>query len=97
MLLRHQTGEIRFVNSVTGGLVKIRFTIGGLFRNFSMLTDETTEAYYTHGVYDLGKVAAAESTPSLNFCSMQGIALRLGFFTYTIEDGCLEADVLWTM
>ncbi len=30
----------------------------------------------------------------LQFCSMKGIALRLGFSTYTIHDGCLEAKLL---
>lgn len=97
LLLRHQTGEIRFVNSVTGGPVEIRFTILDRFRNFSVSTDETTENYYSHGVYELNDAVAAESTASLKFCSMKGIALRLGFFTSTIQDGCLEADILWTM
>lgn len=97
VLLRHQTGEIRFVNSVTGGPVEIRFAIGDRFKDFSIHTDETTEAYYSHGVYDLGEALAAEATASLKFCSMKGIALRLGFFTSTIQDGCLEAEVLWTM
>lgn len=97
VLLRHQTGEIRFVNSVTGGPVEIRFVIGDRFRKFSVHADETTKAYYSHGVYDLGEPLAAEATASLKFCSMKGIALRLGFFTYTIQDGCLEAEILWTM
>ncbi len=97
LLLRHQTGAIRFVNSVTGGPVEIRFTVGDRFKNFSVHTDENTEAYYSHGVYDLNGAVAGESPASLQFCSMKGIVLRLGFSTYTIYDGCLEAKLLWTM
>lgn len=97
VLLRHQTGDIRFINSVTGRPVEIRFTVGGRFKNFSMHTDETTEAYYSHGAYAVNDAVASEAPASLKFCSMQGIELRLGFLTYTIRDGCLEAEVLWTM
>lgn len=97
LLLRRQTGEIRFVNSVTGGPVEISFTVLDRFRRFSVQTDKTTEAYYSHGVYELNGAVAGEAKASMNFCSMKGIALRLGFFTYTIQDGCLEAELLWTM
>ena len=94
---RRRTGEIRFVNSVTGMPVTINFVILDRFRQFSVQTDETTRAYYSHGVYDLDATLADEATTSLKFCSMKGMTLRLGFSTYTIQDGCLEAELLWIM
>ncbi|MFH0785642.1 MAG: hypothetical protein V2B20_27355 [Pseudomonadota bacterium] len=97
VLLRHQTGEIRFVNSVTGGSVEIGFSVLDRFRNFSIRTDPVTEAYYSHGVYDLDRAIAGEVQTKLNFCSMKGIVLRLGFSTYKIQNSCLEAELLWTM
>lgn len=97
LLWRGQTGSIRFVNSVTGQPVEIDFRIGRLFQNFSVATDETTEAYYTHGVYPMGEALAAESERSLKFCSSTGIELRLGFYHVHLRDGCLEARLLWTL
>jgi hypothetical protein len=96
LLWRGQTGSIRFVNSVTGEPVAIDFRIGRLFQNFSVATDATTEAYYTHGVYPMGAALAAESNRSLKFCSSTGIKLRLGFYHVHLQDGCLEARLLWT-
>jgi len=60
VLFRWQTGTISFVNSVTGEPVTIRFTLNGQFQNFSVSTDETTEAYYSHGVYDLNRAVSQE-------------------------------------
>ena len=41
VLLRRQTGEIHFKNSVTGGTVEIGFSVLDRFRNFSMRTDSS--------------------------------------------------------
>lgn len=97
VLFRWQTGSICFVNSVTGQPVVIRFTIRSQFQNFSVSADETTEAYYSHGVYDLNHAVSSESTNHLKFCSMKGIILKMGFYTFSIQDGCLEVDLLWTL
>jgi hypothetical protein len=97
VLFRWQTGQIRFVNSVTGQPVVIGFAIHNRFQNFSVTTDETTEAYYSHGVYDMNRAVSIESTNRLNFCSMKGIILKMGFYTFTVQDGCLEVDLLWTL
>ena len=97
LLWRGQTGSIRFVNSVTGEPVAIDFRIGRLFQNFSVATDDTTEAYYTHGVYPMGSALAAESTRLLRFCSGTGMALTLGFYDIHLQGGCLEARLLWTL
>ena len=97
VLFRWQTGTIAFVNSVTGQPVVIRFTIGSRFHNFSVSTDETTEAYYSHGVYDLNQAVSQESVNPLKFCSMKGISLTMGFYTLIVQDGCLEVYLLWTL
>jgi hypothetical protein len=97
VLWRGQTGSIRFVNSVTGQPVAIAFRIGRLFQEFSVATEATTEAYYTHGVYPLGAALAAESNRSLKLCSGTGIELRLGFYHVHLQGGCLEARLLWTL
>ena len=97
VFLRWQSGEIQFINSVTGRPVSIGLHIGRRFQAFSVLTDETTEAYYTNGTYDMNTRAAQESTDHLRFCSVKGISLRLGFYTYSIKDGCLEVTLLWTL
>ncbi len=97
VLWRGQTGSVRFVNSVTGQPVAIGFRIGRLFQDFSVVTDATTEAYYTHGVYPMGDALAAESNRSLKFCSSTGIELRLGFYHVHLLNGCLEARLLWTL
>jgi hypothetical protein len=96
MLFRGQSGVIRFVNSVTGGPVTIHFRIGGRFQDFSVVTDETTEAYYTSGLFSLNEAVSKESTEALRFCSMKGISLRLGFYDFYLKGGCLEAKLLWT-
>jgi hypothetical protein len=97
VLLRWQSGAIRFINSVTEKPVTIRFRIGGLFHAFSVSTDEATEAYYTHGLYVMDAAVATEATDVLRFCSMKGIALDLGFYDFDLKDGCLEVKLLWTM
>ena len=97
LLWRGQTGGIHFVNSVTGEPVAIDFRIGRLFHAFSVATDATTEAYYTHGVYPMGAALAGESNRSLKLCSGTGIDLRLGFYHVHLQDGCLEARLLWTL
>lgn len=96
VLLRWQSGKIQFVNSVTEKPVTILFQIGGLFRNFTVLTDETTEAYYTNGLYSMNEAVSRESTNTLKFCSIKGISLTLGFYSFSLKDGCLEVDLLWT-
>jgi hypothetical protein len=97
VFFRGQSGDIQFVNSVTGRPVSIGLRIGRRFQAFSVLTDKTTEAYYTNGTYDMNTRAARESTDQLRFCSVKGITLRLGFYTYSIKDGCLEVTLLWTL
>ena len=95
VLLRWQSGQIRFVNSVTRRPVVIHFRIGSLFHDFAVSTDETTEDYYTNGLYSLNEVVAKESTDILRFCSVQGIRLTLGFYDLDLKDGCLEVRLLW--
>ncbi|RJQ65371.1 MAG: hypothetical protein C4519_28525 [Desulfobacteraceae bacterium] len=94
-LFRFQSGQIRFVNSVTDRPVAIHFRIGSRFQAFSYHTDETTEAYYTHGVYGLNQTAGEESTARLRFCSVKGLVLTIGFYTMRVQDGCLEVALLW--
>ncbi len=96
-LFRWQSGRIRFVNSVTDHPVTIRFQIVRRFQAFSVSTDETTEAYYTHGVYALNDIVAEESTDRLKFCSIKGISLKMGFYEIEVKDGCLEVALLWTL
>jgi hypothetical protein len=96
VFFRGQSGTIRFVNSVTERPVAIRFRIGGLFQDFSVATDETTEAYYTNGLFSLNEAVSKESTDALQFCSMKGISLSLGFYDFDLKDGCLEVKLLWT-
>ena len=97
VLLRWQTGKIQFENSVTEKPVSIHFQIGGLFQQFTVLTDETTEAYYTSGLYSMNEAVSRESTSTLKFCSMKGISLTLGFYSFSLKDGCLEVKLLWTI
>ncbi|HSO66421.1 MAG TPA: hypothetical protein VLP30_01095 [Desulfatirhabdiaceae bacterium] len=97
VLLRWQSGEIQFVNSVTEKPVSIHFQIRGRFQNFTVKTDETTEAYYTNGLYPMNEAVSRESTNTLNFCSMKGISLTLGFYDFSLKDGCLEVKLLWTI
>jgi hypothetical protein len=96
VLFRGQSGVIRFVNSVTDKPVAIHFRIGGRFQDFSFVTDETTEAYYTSGLFSLNEAVSKESTEALRFCSMKGISLKLGFYDLYVKGGCLEAKLLWT-
>jgi hypothetical protein len=96
VLLRWQSGKIQFVNSVTEKPVSIHFQIGGLFRQFTVFTDETTESYYTNGLYSMNEAVSRESTNILKFCSMKGISLTLGFYSFSLKDGCLEVKLLWT-
>jgi hypothetical protein len=95
VLFRGQSGLIQFVNSVTERPVTIHFQIGGRFKNFSFATDETTEAYYTNGLFSLNEAVSKESTDALRFCSMKGISLSLGFYHFFLKDGCLEVKLLW--
>jgi hypothetical protein len=97
VLWRWQSGEIRFVNSVTGKPVRIHFRIKRHFQDFFETTDETTEAYYTHGLYSINDVEAKESTDVLRFCSMKGIRLTLGGYDLVVKGDCLEVRLLWTV
>jgi hypothetical protein len=96
VLFRGQSGTIRFVNSVTERPVTIHFRIGGRFQDFSVATDETTEAYYTNGLFSLNEAVSKESTEALQFCSIKGISLSLGFYDFYLKGGCLEVKLLWT-
>jgi hypothetical protein len=95
VLLRWQSGQIRFVNSVTHRPVVIRFRVGGLFRDFAFSTDKATEEYYTNGLYSLNEVVAKDSTDTLRFCSVTGIRLIMGFYDLDVKDGCVEVRLLW--
>jgi hypothetical protein len=95
VLMRWQSGQIQFVNSVTGRPVLIHFRIGSLFHDFAVSTDETTEDFYTNGLYSLNEVVAKDSTDILRFCSVKGIRLKLGFYDLDVKDGCLEVRLLW--
>jgi hypothetical protein len=97
VLFRWQSGQIRFINSVTQEPVEIRFRIARVFQEFSVATDPLTEAYYTSGTYSLDAVAAAEKTAVLRLCSIRGISLKLGFYDIELSDGCLEVRLLWTI
>ena len=97
VLLRWQSGKIQFVNSVTEKPVSIHFKIRGLFQQFSVITDETTEAYYTNGLYSMNEAVSGESTPTLNFCSVKGMLLTLGFYSFSLKDGCMEVKLIWTI
>lgn len=94
-LFRWQGGEISFVNSVTGKPVVISFSIGSIFNKFHISTDTETEAYYSHGTYDLNTVMSRDSTAILRFCSVQGIHLDIGFYKLDVKNGCLEVSLLW--
>jgi hypothetical protein len=95
VLLRWQSGQIRFVNSVTNRPVVIHFRIGSLFHEFAVNTDAATEEYYTNGLYSLNKVVARDSTDVLRFCSVKGMRVTLGFYDLDVKDGCLEVRLLW--
>ncbi len=97
VFFRWQSGRIRFINSVTDQPVTIDFHIGRRFQAFSVSTDETTEAYYTHGVYDINDAVARDSTGRLRFCSVKGISVTIGFYKIYVKDGCLEVALLWTV
>jgi hypothetical protein len=96
VLLRGQSGKIRFVNSVTGRPVEIGFRVGTLFHDFAMATDRATEEYYTGGLYAVNEVASHESTNALRFCSMKGIHLSVGLHELDARNGCLEVTLPWT-
>jgi hypothetical protein len=97
VLLRWQSGTVRFVNSVTERPVAIHFRVGGTFRDFSVATDAATEAYYTGGMYSMNAAVSAESLPHLRFCSIKGISVTIGFYDFRLNDGCLEVKLLWTI
>ncbi len=96
VLLRGQSGRIRFVNSVTGRPVEIDFRVGTAFHDFAMRTDSATEEYYTSGLYAVNEVASRDSTSALRFCSVNGIHLSVGFHELDARDGCLEVTLPWT-
>lgn len=98
ILLWHgQSGEIRFLHSVTDRPVAIRFRVGRRFEAFSVATDPLTESTYTSGVYLWNDRAGGERTDAIRLCSMRGIDLRLGFHELHIAGGCLEVRLLWTL
>jgi hypothetical protein len=97
VLLRWQSGTVRFVNSVTERPVVIHFRVDGRFQDFSVATDAGTEAYYTGGTYSMNEVLSAESRPLLRFCSIKGIAVTIGYYEFQLNDGCLEVELLWTI
>ncbi len=96
VLLRGQSGRIRFVNSVTGRPVEIDFRVGTRFHDFVMRTDRATEEYYTNGLYAVNDVVSRDATAALRFCSVNGIHLSVGFHELDARDGCLEVTLPWT-
>ncbi|MEJ5359542.1 MAG: hypothetical protein WHT06_12820 [Desulfobacterales bacterium] len=98
ILLWHgQSGEIRFLHSVTDRPVTIRFRLGRRFEAFSVATDPLTESTYTAGVYLWNDRVGEEQTELLRLCSLRGIDLRLGSHELHIAGGCLEVRLLWTL
>lgn len=93
LLVRGQSGSIRFVNSITHRPVEIDFRIGSRFERFDMRTDAGTEEYYSAGLYPVNDVASRDATRVLRFCSMAGMHLTLGFHELDIKDGCLEVKL----
>jgi hypothetical protein len=97
VLMRWQSGTVRFVNSVTERPVAIHFRVGGTFQDFSVVTDAGTEAYYTGGTYSMNEALSKESQPLLRCCSIKGIAVTIGYYDFQLNDGCLEVELLWTI
>jgi hypothetical protein len=97
VLLRWQSGTVRFVNSVTQRPVAFHFRLGGTFHDFSVETDADTEAYYTGGMYSMNMAVADESLSRLQFCSVKGISVTIGYYDFQLNDSCLEVRLLWTL
>jgi len=97
VLWRYQHGSLRFINSVTGKPVLIRFRIQKAFSDFQMETDPLTEQYYTGGTYPINGSLHRESTNVLHCCSVNGMVLSIGDRTWQIEDGCLEVRLIWML
>ncbi len=89
-------GEIEFVNSVTGGLVDIHFSLTHDFNNFYMKTNEVTENYYTGGTYDINERLKNERRRSLSFSSVKGMKLILADKVFNIKDDSLKVELLWS-
>ena len=90
-----QNGSVTFTNSVTGVPVQIDFGLLYGFDQFSMDTDEKTQQYYTHGVYDIGQRLSGQHTHVLQYCSIVGINVQLGSRQFQVTDGCLKIEALW--
>ena len=45
----------------------------------------------------MNEAVLKESTNTLKFCSIKGISLTLGFYSFYLKDGCLEVNLLWTI
>lgn len=97
VLLRGQSGTVRFVNSVTERPVVYHFRVAGTFRDFSVATDAGTEEYYTGGMYSMNEAVSTDSLPILRFCSIKGMSVTIGFYDFQLNDGCLEVELLWTI
>lgn len=90
-----QSGQVRFVNSVTQTPVRIDFGLFNGFSGFNMHTDELTEQYYTHGSYAIDQRLFGEHSQRLHYCSMVGMSVQLGSRLFQVSDGCLEIRILW--
>jgi len=90
-----QHGSASFTNSVTDVPVQIKFGLLYGFDQFSMDTDEKTQQYYTHGVYDIGQRLSGQHTRVLQYCSIVGINVQLGSRQFQVTDGCLKIEALW--
>ncbi|WP_324718031.1 hypothetical protein U7230_07140 [Carboxydochorda subterranea] len=89
------SGEMDFVNSVTGSPVTIQFRVCGALYDFTVRTDAAAEEYYTAGLYELGRRLAGERARELSICSEVGVDVRLGTHRYQVRHGCLEVRSKW--
>ncbi len=88
-------GLVEFTNSVTGGKVKIIFNLLWGFDDFKMLTDEKTEDYYTSGTYDINRFLKSEKRNKLFFCTIVGMKIQLGRYSFNLKNNCATLEVLW--
>ena len=88
-------GLVHFTNSVTGGDVKIKFSLLWGFRNFKMITDEKTEDYYTSGTYNINDLLKKEYKRKMFFCSIIGMTIKIGRYNIKLKNNCATMEMLW--
>ena len=90
-------GLVHFTNSVTGGDVKIKFSLLWGFNNFKMITDEKTENYYTSGTYNINNLLSKEHEREMFFCSIVGMDIHIGKYNIKLKNNCATLEVLWPL